>query len=130
MRKPSVSIIIPSADGSRGGNVDLLLRELEAQTLRPQEVHVVRGVSPNGLARNTGARRASGDILIFLDDDVQLGHEGTLEAMVSLLEDPRIGMAGLTQLLPPNSSGFQRAAARQIPRSRSTVVSKVTDSDM
>ncbi len=91
---------------------------------------MIKGVSPSGLARNTGARRASGDVLVFLDDDVRLGHERVLEAMIALLEDPGIGMAGAAQLLPSDSSAFQRAAARQIPRSRSAVVSVATDSDM
>ena len=125
-----MSIIIPSADGRRGGNLDLLRREFETQTLLPKEVHVIRGVSPSGLARNTGARKASGDVLIFLDDDVRLGHERVLEGMVALLEDPRVGMVGAAQLLPPGSSVFQRVAAGQIPRSSSAVVSVVTDSDM
>ncbi len=130
MSNPSVSVIIPSADGSRAGNVDLLVHDLEAQTLHPLEVFVIKGISPNGLARNSGARRASGEVLIFLDDDVRLGHERVLESMVRLLSDPRIGMAGAAQLLPRDSSPFQRAAARQIPRSQSLIVDDITDSDM
>ncbi len=130
MADPSISVIIPSADGSRAGNVDLLVHDLETQTLRPREVLVIKGVSPNGLARNSGARRASGEVLVFLDDDVRLGHAGVLEGMVQLLEDPRIGMVGAAQLLPPDSSPFQRAAGQQIPRSQSSVVDDVTDSDM
>ncbi len=130
MANPSVSVIIPSADGSRMGNVDLLVHDLETQTLRPREALVIKGISPNGLARNTGARRASGEVLVFLDDDVRLGHERLLEGMVGLLEDQRIGMVGAAQLLPPDSSPFQRAAGRQIPRSHSPIVDVVTDSDM
>ena len=130
MDRPSVSIIIPSADGRRGGNLDFLEREIKTQTLLPREVHVIKGVSPSGLARNVGARKASGDVLIFLDDDVRLGHERVLEGMVALLEDPGVGMVGAAQLLPPGSSVFQRISAGQIPRSCSPVVSVVTDSDM
>ena len=126
----SVSVVIPSADGSREGNLGLLLRDLETQTLRPHEVLVIDGISPNGLARNTGARQASGEVLVFLDDDVRLGHENMLRDMVALLADHRVGMAGAAQLLPPGSSRFQRAAALQIPRSQSPIVDVVTDSDM
>ena len=130
MDRPSVSIIIPSADGRRSGNLDFLRREIETQTLLSKEVHVIKGVSPTGLARNTGARKASGDVLIFLDDDVRLGHERVLEGMVALLEDPGVGMVGAAQLLPPGSSIFQRLSAGQITRSCSAIVSIVTDSDM
>ena len=130
MTSSSISLIIPSADGSRSGNVDLLMRDIQQQTLRPSETLVINGVSPNGLARNTGARRASGTVLIFLDDDVRLGHERVFEGMVGALEDRRIGMVGAAQLLPPDSSPFQRAAGRQIPRSHSPVVDVPTDSDM
>jgi len=130
MANPLVSVIIPSADGSRAGNVDLLVQDLETQTLRPREVLVIKGISPNGLARNSGARRASGEVLVFLDDDVRLGHETVLEYMVGLLEDERTGMVGAAQLLPPDSTQFQRAAGRQIPRSQSPVVDEITDSDM
>lgn len=126
----SVSVIIPSADGSRHGNVDRLKYALETQTLRPCEVIVIKGVSPSGLARNKGARRASGDVLVFLDDDAELGHRKVIEGMAGLLEDGEIGMVGAAQLLPPDSSSFQRAAGHQIPRSQSAVVDVLTDSDM
>lgn len=126
----NLSIIIPSVEASRVGNIDLLVHDLESQTLRPWEVLVIKGISPNGLARNMGARRASGEVLVFLDDDVRLGDERVLEGMVGLLEDQRIGMVGAAQLLPPDSSPFQRAAGRQIPRSHSPIVDVVTNSDM
>lgn len=126
----SVSVIIPSADGTRGGNVSRLVHDVQTQTLRPREVFVINGISPNGLARNVGARRASGEVLVFLDDDVQLGHARVLEGIVGVLGDPQIGLVGAAQLLPPDSSSFQRAAGRQISRSHSPVVDVVTDSDM
>lgn len=130
MSRVSVSIIIPSWKGRANTNLDLLARDIDEQTLQPLEVHVIEAVAPLGLARNVGARRASGDVLVFLDDDVRLGHERVLEALVGLLEDPQIGMVGASQLLPPDSSPFQRAAGRQIPRSASPVVRVATDSDM
>ena len=130
MVEAAISVIIPSAERRRSDNLDLLLRDLEVQTIRPREVHVIKGVSPSGRARNIGARRALGDVLVFLDDDVRLGHKGVLESIVSLLRDPGIGMVGAAQLLPPGSSTFQRAAACQIPRCCSPVVAVITDSDM
>ena len=130
MVNPSISVIIPSADGSCAGNVDLLVHDIESQTLRPWEVLVIKCLSPSGLARNVGARRASGEVLVFLDDDVRLGHERVLENMVGLLTDQRIGMVGAAQILPVKSSLFQSAAGRQIPRSQSPIVDVVTETDM
>lgn len=126
-----ISAVIPSGRPEREGNLRDLLGDLERQTLRPVEVHVVRDVRPSGRARNEGARRARGDVLVFLDDDVRLGNERVLETMVRCLHTvDRAGMVGPAQLLPATSTWFQRAAARQIPRSTSPVVLVPTDSDM
>ncbi len=127
MCRPTVSVIIPSLVDREP---EQLVQDVQAQTLSAQEVHVVTGVSPSGRARNLGAGRASGDVLVFLDDDVRLGHERVVENMIMLLKDERIGMVGAAQLLPPDSSAFQRAAGRQIPRSCSPVVPVATESDM
>jgi hypothetical protein len=126
-----ISVVIPSASPGRQANLDALLVDLERQTLPPCEVHVVRGVRPSGRARNEGARRAKGRVLVFVDDDVRLGHAEVLEALVRCLDTvERAGMVGAAQQLPPDSSWFQRVAARQIPRSTSPVVPVPTDSDM
>ncbi len=126
-----ISVVVPSAGPEREANLQELLRELQHQSLPPQEVHVVRGVRPSGRARNEGARRAQGEVLVFLDDDVRLGHRGVLENMVRCLRTVEgAGMVGASQQLPPGSSWFQRAAARQIPRSTSPVVARPTESDM
>ncbi len=126
-----LSVVIPSAGAGREENLRALLGDLSGQTLPPDEVRVVRGVRPSGRARNEGARGARGTVLVFLDDDVRLGHPGVLETMVRCLASvQRAGMVGAAQLLPEHSSRFQRSAAGQIPRSTSPVVSVPTDSDM
>jgi GT2 family glycosyltransferase len=126
-----ISVIIPSLDGTRGGNVARLKEQLTRQTLSPHEVMVVVGVSPNGRARNAGAAQATGEVLVFIDDDVTLGDDRVLASLVKpFLEREDIGMTGPAQLIPEDSAWWQRAAARQIPRSLFPVQGELVDSDM
>src|SRR5947209_15756544 len=111
--KPKVSIIIPSWTGE----VSRPLRSIEQQTSRDYEVEVVQRISPLARARNLGAQRARGDILLFIDDDITLGHEHVLQQIVDLLEsDAQIAIVGVSQQVPVEASRFQRAIARQVPR--------------
>lgn len=128
---PLVSVIIPSLDGERGGNLARLLADLERQTLSDREVLVVEGVRPNGRARNVGAAEARGHHLVFIDDDVRLGHPNVIGDLVrALASDPTLGLVGPSQLSPPGASRFERAVARQLPRSCFPMVDRVTDTDM
>ena len=65
-----MSIVLPSLDGHRDGCVPRLLESIEAQTFQDFEVHLVKGVAPQGKAINEGAARAQGDILLIVDDDM------------------------------------------------------------
>lgn len=153
-QKPKVTVIIPSLDGSRGGNVNKLKKDLNSQTLRPYEIIVVVGVSPNGRARNTGVERAKKDtdFYVFIDDDTILGNEKVIESLVSpfynhdadrgdwtlsskedrasSVNKKPVGMTGPSQLIPEDSNWIQRMAARQVPRSLMPVQEKLIDSDM
>jgi GT2 family glycosyltransferase len=109
---PKVSIIIPSL----GGAVNRAMEAIARQTFRDYEVDIARERGLNH-SRNAGARRSSGDILVFVDDDIKLGHERVLETMVEVLEtDARVGVVGVSLQLPPEASVFQRLVARQVPR--------------
>ncbi|WP_340148089.1 glycosyltransferase [Gaiella occulta] len=122
---------MPSLDGERNGNLQRLLADLAGQTLTDIELLVVQGVRPNGRARNVGAVRARGRYLVFIDDDVRLGHRDVLANLVhALVDDPSLGLVGPSQLPPPDASRFQRAVARQLPRMRFPVVDRTTDTDM
>ena len=127
---PRISVIIPSLDGSRGGNVPLLLSDLAAQTEQDFEVLVVVGVCPNGRARNVGVRRAAGRYVVAIDDDVRLGDERVLENLVRPFEERSdVGLTGASQLLPPNSSAFEEQSARALPRSLFPVQERLVDTD-
>lgn len=127
---PEVAVIIPSGDNTRDDSLQGLLQDLERQTVVPCQIEVVRGVAPNGHARNTGVGRTRAPYLVFLDDDVRLGSDDVIEKLVAALDEPGVGLSGTSQLLPQNSSSFQRRCAAQISRSQSPVVDVLTDSDM
>jgi hypothetical protein len=110
---PSIALIIPSLDG----DVAPLLESVRRQTVAPAQVEVVRGVRPNGRARNVGVARTSAPLLVFVDDDAVLGDERVIEHLVApLLADPSIGVTGASKLLPPRAPAFQRWVAREVPR--------------
>ena len=111
--KPSVALIIPSLDG----DVEPLLASVRQQTLQPVEIDIVRGVRPNGRARNQGVARTTAPLLVFVDDDAILGNEHVIANLIApLLTDPTIGVTGASKLLPPNAGRFQRWVAHEVPR--------------
>src|SRR6266508_4334262 len=121
MTFPPVALIIPSLDG----DVEPLLASVRRQTLQPSEIEVVRGVRPNGRARNQGVARTRAPLLVFVDDDAVLGDEYVLANLVApLLEDPTIAVAGASKLLPPSAPWFQRWVAREVPRIEHPVVAQ------
>ncbi len=108
-----------------------LLESIERQTFRDFEVVLVKGVSPQGRAINDGVRRSHGAYLIILDDDSRLAADDVVQRLVDCLDaDPRIGMAGASIAVDPESSPFQRRAAGQFPRLHTPDVARVTDSDL
>lgn len=126
-----VSVIIPSADGTRGGNVPLLLQDLRAQTFQDMEVIVVVGIKPQGKAINQGVQQARGRILAVLDDDSRVPSPNVIANLVCVLDThPEVGMVGASIVQPPDSNRLQRRVAWEFPRFSMTVVDEVTDSDM
>jgi len=128
---PLVSIVVPSLDGDRGGNVQRLVDQLKEQSLQSIEIILSIGESPNGHARNVGVEIARGKFLVFIDDDVILGDEQIIEKLLKPFDEyPDIGMTGPAQLVPPEAGWFQRWCAGQIPRAASPIVDDITPSDM
>jgi GT2 family glycosyltransferase len=120
----AVAVVVPSV----AGDTSRLRASLAGQTLQPSEVEVVRGVRPNGRARNVGVQHTRSPMIVFLDDDATLGAHDTIERLVAPLSDPTMGASGCGKLIPPGSSRFQRRVARQVPRVEHGVVSEARDS--
>jgi glycosyltransferase involved in cell wall biosynthesis len=131
MGVPRVSLVIPSSDGFRGGAVPRLLESIDRQTYREHEVLLVKEISPQGRAINEGVRRSRGEYLVIMDDDSRLDGDDVLARLVDCLDrDPRVGMAGTSIAVDPESNRFQRHAARQFPRLNTPDVFEVTESDL
>lgn len=128
---PEVSVVVPSFDGDRGGNVARLVAQLKEQSFQSIEIVLSIGESPNGHARNVGTEIARGKFLVFIDDDVILGNDQILAKIIEPFGRlPDIGMTGPAQLIPPEAGWFQRWCAGQIPRAASPIVDEITPSDM
>jgi GT2 family glycosyltransferase len=91
---------------------------------------VVKDVRPNGRARNQGAKRVTGDILFFIDDDALPGSTDLINRVVEpLLEDETIGITGAARLLPPDAGRFQQRVAAEIPRTVNEVPEKALETN-
>jgi GT2 family glycosyltransferase len=129
---PEVSLIIPSLNGYREGNVPKLLAQIKDQDFKSLEAIIVKGVRPNGRARDEGVRRAKGKYYVFIDDDCLLGGTDLIRKLIEPFEDPakKIGMTGASYLIPDNASLFEKKVAEQLPRMHCPVIQLTTESDM
>ena len=134
---PLVSVIIPSLDGHRGGNVSKLIEALNNQTFQDFEILVAADERPNSRARNVGVQSAKGEIVVFFDDDVTLGDDKVIENLIapflpsfrsSVLQT--IGITGASTLLPPDANNFQKRCAREFKRVEFPVAYEIVETDM
>ena len=129
--RPSVSVIISSLDGERGGNVPKLVAALKNQTVSDYELVIVTGEKPCARAHNVGVQRAHGDIIVFFDDDITIGHNQIIANLIApLAKDKTIGITGASQLVPPDANSFQKRYAEQFERSQYPIVPEILESDM
>ena len=118
-------------DGSRGGCLAQLLKQLEGQNRSDFETFVVKGDPRQGRAINLAAALARGDYLLTLDDDTSLPDPDTFSRLVRVMEaHPDIGLAGGNNLIPQNASTFVKRTMKEIPRRSWIMVNGITDSDL
>ncbi|MFA5146529.1 MAG: glycosyltransferase [Candidatus Omnitrophota bacterium] len=70
--------------------------------------HYVISRTSNGEARNEGIKRALGEILYFLDDDVITGKDIFMEALRIFDRRADVDIAGGPNLTPPGNTPFQK----------------------
>lgn len=86
--RPTVSVIVPATD--RPQTLPGCLRALELADEPPEEIVVVDRPASAGpaLARNLGALRASGSILVFVDADVEIRRDALTHLRAAFRADP------------------------------------------
>lgn len=118
-----VAAIIPSLHNT---NLEPLLVALRGQTRPPDDIVVVRGVSPNGKARNTGVAQTKAEWLLFIDDDAMPGHIELIERLLDNARHAGVVAVGSARILPPDAPPFQRQVAHQVARIEHPVVTRNT----
>src|SRR5262249_15545021 len=85
-----LSVIIPATDSP--AMLDATIAAAERASMPPDEVIVVRGAATPGpaAARNDGARQAGGDILVFVDADVEVHSDAFERIRAAFAGDPSL----------------------------------------
>lgn len=129
--KSKISVVIPSLDKKRGDNLEKLIKDIKKQTLQTEEIIIVKGVKPRTRAHNVGVKKASGEIIIFFDDDIRLGNESVIKNLTeTILNEKEIGIAGASILLPLKTNLFQKICASQLLRAKFNIIKETIESDM
>ncbi|MCP4650957.1 MAG: glycosyltransferase [PVC group bacterium] len=124
-----VSIIIPCK--TENENLKKLLESIKAQELGfDKEVITISNVSPSGSARNQGADKAKGEVLIFLDNDISFGDTKVLAKVIAPLDDVNIGVCGVSQKIPQDANAFQKRCAKEMPHTEHPIVSELEERGM
>ena len=94
---PEASIIIPTL--GRSESLKRCLESIKVQSFENFEVILVTEKGPLAELRNTGAKRARGRYLIFIDDDTRVTRNWLRELLVSIKSSPSVGGASGTCII-------------------------------
>lgn len=82
------SIVIPTL--GRPQSLEVCLASINVQTYKPFEIILVEEEGPLAKLRNDGYKRAKGDVIVFIDDDVVVTPRW-LEGILKIMKRPYIG---------------------------------------
>lgn len=82
-----ISVIVPSIKEGKPSALKFI--EAAVELFRNHEIVIVRNVRPAGKARNVGATKASGDVLLFVDDDIIFDPKSLVEVVDRVLSNER-----------------------------------------
>jgi GT2 family glycosyltransferase len=85
---PTLSVIIPATD--RPATLQQVVEAIEKAVSPPEEVIVIDEPAElfSGAARNLGARRARGEVLVFVDADVEVCDDAFVRIRAAFDQDP------------------------------------------
>lgn len=111
--------VIVVDNGSTAENrerTEQMLQKMEETELTGHRVHYLYQPMEFNFSRmcNLGAAQAQGDLLLFLNDDVELCQAGTLEQMAAMAAKDGVGAVGL-KLYYPDSRRIQHAGITNLP---------------
>ena len=117
--KPLPFEIILVDNGSTAENregTERMLREMEEGELAGHSIQYLYRPMEFNFSKmcNLGAAQAQGELLLFLNDDVELCQAGTLGRMAAMAAKENVGAAGL-KLYYPDSRRIQHAGITNLP---------------
>ena len=103
--RPPVEVIVLD-DGSADGTAEAIRAEyptVRVERFDSSEGYIVR--------RNQGARVASGQILVSIDDDAEMPSDDVVAATIAEFDHPQVGAVAIPYVDVPDPSVLQRAPA-------------------
>src|SRR5689334_24791554 len=90
MARPTLSVVIPASD--RPATLAQCLAAIASATEPPEEVVVVdrSDLASPASARNAGVAEASGDVIVFVDADVEVHEDAFVRIRSSYAERPEL----------------------------------------
>jgi GT2 family glycosyltransferase len=87
---PTLSVIIPATD--RPASLERAVQAIEAAVSPPEQVIVIDGQEHqvSAAARNAGAQQADGEVLVFVDADVEVHPDAFVRIRKAFEEDPAL----------------------------------------